>query len=143
MKTWVYVDHFQGAALPASWEAIGLGKTLGPVTALVFGSGVEALANTAFEYGADEVLLADDASLTDYRAEIFAATLSAAAGTQKPDLLLFPTTSRTRELAAMVAMDLNTGVMVDVTALEAKGDEIIITRPVYAGKIFTKESCSA
>jgi electron transfer flavoprotein alpha subunit len=55
MKTWVYIDHFQGAALPASWEAIGLGKTLGPVTALVFGSGVEALAKTAFEYGADEV----------------------------------------------------------------------------------------
>jgi electron transfer flavoprotein alpha subunit len=143
MKIWVYVDHFQGAALPASWEAIGLGKTLGPVTALVFGSGVETLANTAFEYGADEVLLADDASLADYRPEMFAATLSASAASQKPDLLLFPTTSRTRELAAMVAMDLNTGVMVDVTALEAKGDEIIITRPVYAGKIFTKETCSA
>ena len=151
MKTWVYVDHFQGAALPASWEAIGLGKTLGPVTALVFGSGVEALAKTAFEYGADEVLLADDASLADYRSETYAATLSAAASSRTsstalgagPDLLLFPTTTRTRELAAMVAIDLNTGVMVDVTALEAKGDEIIITRPVYAGKIFTKETCSA
>jgi electron transfer flavoprotein alpha subunit len=143
MKTWVYIDHFQGAALPASWEAIGLGKTLGPVTALVFGSGVEALAKTAFEYGADEVLLADDASLADYRPETYAATLSAAASSGTVDLLLFPTTTRTRELAAMVAIDLKTGVMVDVTALEAKGDELVITRPVYAGKILTKETCSA
>jgi electron transfer flavoprotein alpha subunit len=43
----------------------------------------------------------------------------------------------------MVAIDLKTGVMVDVTALEAKGDELVITRPVYAGKILTKETCSA
>jgi electron transfer flavoprotein alpha subunit len=145
MKTWVYVDHFQGTALPASWEAIGLGKTLGPVTALVFGSGVEALATAAFEHGANEVLLADDVSLADYRPETFAATLSAsaAASANKPDLLLFPTTTRTRELAAMVAIDINTGVMVDVTALEAKGDELVITRPVYAGKVLTKETCSA
>ena len=28
MKTFVYIDHFKGEALPASWEAIGVGKTL-------------------------------------------------------------------------------------------------------------------
>jgi electron transfer flavoprotein alpha subunit len=70
MKTWVYIDHFKGEALPASWEAIGVGKTLGDVSALVFGSGVEELAKSAFEYGADEVLLADDASLEDFRGEV-------------------------------------------------------------------------
>ena len=46
MKTFVYIDHFKGEALPASWEAIGVGKTLGDVTALVFGSDVEALAKS-------------------------------------------------------------------------------------------------
>ena len=143
MKTWVYIDHFQGQAIPASWEAIGLGKTLGPVTALVFGSGVEALATTAFEYGADEVLLADNAELTDFRPDIYASTLSAAAASGKPELLLFPTTTRGRELAAMAAIDLKTGVMVDITSLETKGEQIIVTRPVYAGKILTRETCSA
>jgi electron transfer flavoprotein alpha subunit len=143
MKTWVYVDQFQGQAIPASWEAVGLGKTLGPVTAFVIGSGVEALAKTAFEYGADEVLMADDSNLADFRAETYASTLSAAAASGTPDLLLFPTTTRGRELAAMVAIDLKTGVLVDVTVLEAKGEEIVVTRPVYAGKIMTKETCSA
>ena len=49
MKTWVYIDHFKGEAVPASWEALGLAKTFGPATALGFGSGVEPLANAAFE----------------------------------------------------------------------------------------------
>ena len=143
MNTWVYIDHFKGNALPASWEAVGVGKTLGNVSALVFGSGLDALVKTAFECGADEVLLADDAALTDYRAEPFATTLSKLAAERTPDLILFPTTTRGRELAAMAAIDLKTGVMVDVTALEAAGDKITITRPIYAGKLLTKETCSA
>ncbi len=143
MNTWVYIDHFKGNALPASWEAVGVGKTLGNVTALVFGSGIEALAITAFEYGADEVLLADDAALADYRAEAYATTMSKLAGERTPDLLLFPTTTRGRELAGMVAIDLKTGVMVDVTALEATGGKITVTRPIYAGKLLTKETCSS
>ena len=143
MKTFVYVDHFKGEALPASWEAIGVGKTFGNVTALVFGSGVEAVAKAAFEYGADEVLLADDAALEDFRAEAYASTLFAIASSQSPDLILFPTTTRGRELAGMVAMDLNTGVLVDVTALEAEGDKVVATRPTYAGKLLEKTVCTA
>jgi electron transfer flavoprotein alpha subunit len=141
MNTWVFIDHFKGIALPSSWEAIGLGKTLGNVTALVLGSGVDGLAKTAFEYGADEVLLADDAALADYRAEAFATTISKLAAERSPDLLLFPTTTRGRELAGMVAIDLKTGVMVDVTSLEANAGRIIVTRPIYAGKLLTKEAC--
>jgi electron transfer flavoprotein alpha subunit len=143
MKTFVYIDHFKGEPLPASWEAIGVGKTLGNVTALVFGSGVEAVANSAFEYGADEVLLADDAALEDFRVEAYASTLSAVASSQSPDLILFPTTTRGRELAGMAAIDLNTGVLVDVIGLEADGDKVVATRPIYAGKLLEKTICNA
>jgi electron transfer flavoprotein alpha subunit len=142
MKTWVYIDHFKGNPLSASWEAVGVGKSLGSVSALVFGSAVEALAKTAFEFGADEVLLADDASLLDYRAEAFATTLSNLAAEHTPDLILFPTTTRGRELAAIAAIDLKTGVMVDCTALESAGDQITVTRPIYAGKLLVRETCS-
>ena len=57
MKTFVYVDHFKGEIQPASWEAIGLGKTLGSVSAVVFGLGVDAVVKAAFEFGADEVFV--------------------------------------------------------------------------------------
>lgn len=142
MKTFVYVDHFRGEIQPASWEAIGLGKTLGSVSAVVFGAGVDSVVKSAFEYGADDVFVADDAALEDYRAEPYASTLSALASAQAPDLILFPTTARTRELAAMSAVDLNTGVLTDISALEANGDQLVATRPIYEGKVLEKTVCS-
>jgi electron transfer flavoprotein alpha subunit len=142
MKTFVYIDHFNGEVQPASWEALGLGKSLGSVSAIVFGSGVDEIVKSAFEYGADEVFVADDAALTDYRAEPYAFSLSALTSSQNPDMILFPTTARTRELAAMSAVDLNTGVLVDATSVEINGDKVIVTRPIYEGKLFEKVTCS-
>lgn len=142
MKTFVYIDHFKGEMQPASWEALGLGKSLGPVSAVVFGSGLDEIIKSAFEYGADEVFAADDPSLADYRAEPYASTLAALASSQSPDLILFPTTARTRELAAMAAVDLNTGVLTDISGLEAEGDQLVATRPIYEGKLLEKTVCS-
>jgi electron transfer flavoprotein alpha subunit len=143
MKTWVYIDHFKGEAVPASWEAIGVGKTLGSVTALVFGSGVEALAAAAFEFGADEVCLAEDAALADFRAEPYASTLSALATAGSPDLILLPNTFRAREMAAMSAIDLNSGVLIDVTSLEVQDGRVTATRPIYEGKLQEKTVCAS
>jgi electron transfer flavoprotein alpha subunit len=109
---------------------------------LIFGSGLDSLAKTAFEFGVDELLVADDPALQDYRAEVYASTLKQAFDGRSCDLLLLPTTSRGRELAAMAAIDLNTGVLVDAVAVEAAGDKLIVTRPIYTGKILARYTCS-
>src|SRR6266540_1580333 len=152
MKTFVHIDHFKGEVQPASWEALGLAKSLGTASVVIFGSGLDAISKAAFEQGADEVFVADDSALTDYRAEPYASTLSALILSQSPDLVLFPTTARTRELAAMSAVDLNTGVLTDISGLEANGDAstsptaplsaIAATRPIYEGKVLEKTVCS-
>ncbi len=142
MKTLVYIDHFKGEIQPASWEALGLAKSLGTASAVVFGFGIDAIMKAAFEHGADEVLAAEDAALTDFRVEPYASTLAALASAQSPDLILFPTTARTRELAAMSAIDLNTGVLTDITALETNGEQLVATRPIYEGKVLEKVVCS-
>ena len=41
----------------------------------------------------------------------------------------------------MAAIDLNTGVLVDAIALETTGDKLIVTRPVYSGKVLAKFTC--
>ena len=143
MKTWVYIDHFKGEPIPADWEALGVGEGFGAVTAVILGSGVDLVAQAAFEYGADEVLLADDPSLADYRAEPHAATLSALAGDAKPDLILMPTTTRTREIAAICAIDLGSGVITDVSAFELDGEKVVATRPIYEGNLSEKVTCAA
>ncbi|MBL8098939.1 MAG: electron transfer flavoprotein subunit alpha/FixB family protein [Anaerolineales bacterium] len=138
MKTLVYIDHFKGAVQPSSWEALGVAKKFGNAIAVVFGENANDVAKSAFEYGADEVYVADDSSLKDYLPETYASTLSALASTLNPNLILFPTTARTRELAAMSAVDLNTNVMTDLTGLEVNGDSFIATRPIYESKLFEK-----
>ena len=146
MKTLVYIDHFKGEAQPASWEALGLAKSFGSASALVLGSGVDDVAKAALEYGADEVLVADDPALTDFRVETYAATLAslaAHASPYSPDLILFPTTTRTRELAAMSAVDLNCGVITDATGIEVNGDNVVVTRPIYEAKLFEKVTSSS
>ncbi len=142
MKTFVYIDHFKGEVQPASWEALGLAKTFGTAIALVFGTDTDEIAKVAFEYGADEVIVVDDSALTDYRAEPYASTLSALASSSTPDLILFPATARTRELAAMSAVDLNTGVLTDVAKFEMNSEQLIATRPIYEGKVLEKTICS-
>ncbi len=143
---WVYIDQFKGQALPASWEAVHAARNLandlgGQVVALVFGHGVEAVAQSAIHYGADEVLVADDPTLEDYRGEPYVATLAELATERQPQVILFPTTIRGRELAGMAAADLMTGVMPDVTALEVQDGRVVATRPVYAGKLLAKVVC--
>ncbi|HEY3474075.1 MAG TPA: electron transfer flavoprotein subunit alpha/FixB family protein, partial [Anaerolineales bacterium] len=144
MKTLVYIDHFKGDVQPASWEALGLAKSLGTANAVVFGTDLDAIVKAAFEHGADEVFAADDPALTDYRAEPYASTLAALAArsAESPDLILFPTTARTRELAAMTSIDLNTGVVTDISGLEAQGDQLVATRPIYEGKLLEKTVCT-
>jgi electron transfer flavoprotein alpha subunit len=142
MKTFVYIDHFNSDVQPASWEALGLAKSFGTAIALVFGSDADEIAKAAFEYGADEVIVVDDAALADYRAEPYASTLSALASSATPDLILFPTTARTRELAAMTAVDLSTGVLTDVAKFEMNGEQLVATHPIYEGKVLEKTVCS-
>ncbi|MGA2489654.1 MAG: electron transfer flavoprotein subunit alpha/FixB family protein, partial [Anaerolineales bacterium] len=39
-------------------------------------------------------------------------------------------------------IDLNTGLLGDAIALEASGDKLTITRPIYGGKVLAKVTCS-
>jgi electron transfer flavoprotein alpha subunit len=145
-KILVYIDHFKGQALPASWEALGVGRRLagqrgGTVSALVLGAGIDALAAEALTYGADRVLAADNPALADYRAEPYADVIAAQAA--DADVILFPTTTRGRELSGLAAIDLKTGAITDVTALDTDGDRVVATKPVYAGKLLARVVCSA
>lgn len=145
-KVWVYIDQFKGEVHPASWETLGAGLSLaqelgGGVTALVFGPQAGGVADETFTYGADEVLFADDSTLEEYRPEPFVALIARLGKESSPEVLLFPTTTRGRELAAMSSIDLETGVLPDVTALEVADGRVVATRPVYAGKLISKVIC--
>jgi electron transfer flavoprotein alpha subunit len=147
-KILAYIDQFKGAALPSSWEVLGAAHTLaeklgGQAVALVLGAQAKAVADEAFQHGASEVYYCDDASLADYRPDPFTAVVTKVAKEQDPAVILLPTTTRGREIAAMISVDLKSGVIPDVTALEVEDGKVVATRPVYAGKLISKVYCDA
>lgn len=140
----VYIDHFDGRAVPASWEALNVGRGLAEelgseIKAVVLGSDVEGIAQEAKDYGAGEVFLADLKVLEHFRPEVYTQAVTQIVQEQGAEIVLFPTTGRARELAGMLAIDLDTGVTPDVVAVELEGSVVVATRPIYAGKLLTKE----
>ena len=147
-KILTYVDHFQGSVQPSSWEALGAAASItgdlgGETASLILGEDLESLGEEALGYGADQVFLVDDPRLADFRPELLADALRQVAEEYQPDLILMPTTSRTRVLAGMAAVDLNTGVLVDVTQLDWEDGKITAVRPIYAGKLLASVTCNA
>lgn len=139
-KVWVYLDHFRGSASPISWETFGAAKQLAEslktqVKVLVMGSELDNISREAFAYGAENIVAMDNSALLDYCPETFSSMLSSLAKSESPETILFPSTSRGRELAAMVAIDLHTGVLPDAIKLEVDDSGIIVTRPIYGGRI--------
>jgi electron transfer flavoprotein alpha subunit len=140
----VWVEQFKGQPAAASWEAIGAARRLadelgGSVTACVFGGqGIESLAHEAISYGADTVLLAEDATLADFRVEPQAALLAKVVGEAEPAVVLIGATFRGRELGPALAVELDTGCIADCTALEFESGQLVATRPIYAGKLLSR-----
>lgn len=134
----VWIDHFRGKALPASWEAISAAQALGgEITALVFGSGIGNLITLAFHYGAHKVIACEDPSLADYRLEPYAALLAKLVREHKPRAVLSGATTRGRELLAAAAAETDSALLADVTELSVEGEAIKAVHPAYAGKVLS------
>ena len=145
-KILVYLDQFQGEVLPISWETVGVGlglaKEMGTgVAALVAGVDASKISEQAYQYGADKVYFCDDPVFSDYRPEPFADLITQLAKDLGCEIILLPTTTRGRELAGMCAIDLETGVLPDVTAINLQDGNVSVTRPVYAGKLLADAVC--
>jgi electron transfer flavoprotein alpha subunit len=140
----VWVEQFKGQPAGASWEAIGAARRVadelgGSVTACLFGGpGVEPLTQEAISYGADAVLLAEDATLEDFRVEPQAALLAKVVREAEPAAVLLGATFRGRDLGPALAVELDTGCIADCTALELEDGQLVATRPIYAGKLLSK-----
>jgi len=138
----VWVEQFKGQAASASWEAIGLARTLagglgGQVIACVLGQGVGGLAQEAVSFGADQAFICDDATVADFRPEPYVALLAKVVREQDPAVVLMVASSRGRDLAGGVAAELGVGVIADCTGFRLDGDRFVATRPIYAGKLLS------
>ena len=139
---WVWIEQADGKPLSASLEALGLARALAgddPVTALVFGQGVDGVAQAAIQSGTDAVIKADDSTLALVRFEPYVALLAKLVAEQQPAVVAAATLNG-RELLAGAAADLDAGVLTDVTELALDGDTLRAVRPVNGGKVLRVET---
>lgn len=138
----VWIEQFHGQIAGPSLEAVGAARTLSQqlgsqVCACLFGHGVEGLAGDIIASGADKVFLADDPTLADFRLEPYAALMAELARQHQPEMILMGATFRGRDLGPAVAVDLETGCVADCIALEFQDEQLVATRPIYAGKLLS------
>lgn len=109
----------------------------GEVQVAVLGSGLDGdgLAADLGARGAAQVFLLDDEVLEQYAAEAYAEALKELIEEEEPVLVLLGATAQGRDLAPRLAAKLEVALASDITGLRVEDDEILITRPMYAGKV--------
>jgi electron transfer flavoprotein alpha subunit len=142
-EIFVWIDQSGGIADSIAWEMIGAGRQVadslgGQVAACVLGNGVDDLAGEAVQRGADKAILVNDATLSTYRLEAYAATLVELAQEHQPVVFLIGASSRGRELAAYVAAKLGVGLAADCVEIDVEGASLVAIRPALVGNVITK-----
>jgi electron transfer flavoprotein alpha subunit len=131
-----------GSLRNVSFEAIGAAKVAadgGEVVGVLIGESVQALGVELIQYGADRVVVVEDAKLAQYTSDGFSQALLAVIEAENPDGLIIGHTSLGKDLAPKIAGKLEAGLISDVTALEVAGGNTVFTRPIYSGKAFEKK----
>src|SRR5438094_9121433 len=108
------------------------------VHALSIGHGVKDQASSLGKFGADKVSVADEESLKLFHPDLYRQIALDLAKKINPSVILLPATSTGKDLAPRLAIHLNTVVAIECTELEIRDDELIATRPAYAGKVLLK-----
>src|SRR5437867_6832256 len=108
------------------------------VHALSIGHGVKDQASSLGKFGADKVSVADDETLKLFQPDFYRQIALDLAKKIKPSVILLPATSTGKDLAPRLAIHLNTLAAADCTELEISDDDLIATRPAYAGKVLLK-----
>jgi electron transfer flavoprotein alpha subunit len=134
----IVAETSEDSLAPISAELSGVGRALADdlgqgLTAVLFGSAIGTLGEELAALGADRVLLADDAALSEYQGDAYLAVLEPIVREQAPEILLLGQTPNMRELAARLAFRLETGLTTDCTSLRLEDGLLVMTKPVFGG----------
>jgi len=112
-------------------EMLTIAQGLGSVSAVVFGSVDEKLA----EYGAEKIYVAAGDDVEGYLVAPKAAVLAALVREKQPAAVLLASTQEGKEIAGRLAVKLDNGLLTDAIAVDADGTA---TQAIFAGSATVK-----
>lgn len=111
-------------------------ETGGSVDAFVAGApGIASTAVQLAKYGADTVVVAENAAFEKYNPEAIAAIVAERIRSGGYRVAIFPTSALGSDLAPRVAAKLRVGLVTDVTEIKLHGDAVEVRHPVNIGKV--------
>jgi electron transfer flavoprotein alpha subunit len=148
MKILAIAEQRAGSIRRISEEVVsaarGLAGDTGEVHVAVLGpAGISAAASALAAVGADVVHAAESDEFAQGAPEAYADTLAALIGGGDYFAVLFGGSSLGKDVAPRVAARLDLPLASDATGLRLEGGELVITRPVYAGRLFAQVTLNA
>lgn len=145
---YVFAEQRDGKVQKVSIELIGEATRLAKATnekviGVLLGHNIAGEAQKLIAYGADEVVVVDNAMLAEYATEPYTKALSKVIKDCEPEIVLFGATSIGRDLAPRVAGRVHTGLTADCTslAIDEETNLLLMTRPAFGGNIMATIVC--
>jgi electron transfer flavoprotein alpha subunit len=140
------VEQRDGTLRKISEEVVTAAATIGEklnaeVHAFIGGAaGVSSAASSLGKFGAAKVFAAESDQLGKYNPEALSELIAQHAKSGDYNTIIFGATSFGKDLAPRVAAKLDVPLASDAIALEVDGSDVVITRPIYAGRAIAKVS---
>ncbi len=136
----VFIEHKAGTLNKTSLEAIAAGQKLGAeaaqnITAVVLGSGAQALAQEIAAYDLAKVVYVDHAQLADYTPDAYASAMEQVVRAADPQYVLMSHTYLVRDFAPKVAARFGKGLIGDCIRMNVEAGKVTFTRRIFLGKL--------
>src|SRR5258706_930817 len=136
----VFIEHKSGTLNKTSLEAITAGQKLGAetgtnVTAVVFGSGAQGLAQDMANYDLAKVVYVDHAQLADYTPDAYASAMEQVVHAVDPQYVVMSHTYLVRDFAPKLAARFGKGLISDCIRMNIDGSKVTFTRRIFLGKL--------
>src|SRR6185503_1055923 len=136
----VFIEHNGGALNKTSLEAIAAAQKLCEGTgakpsAVVLGSGVEALAQEIASYDLAKVDNVENAQLAQYTPDAYAAAMEQVVRSIDPDYVVMSHTYLVRDYAPKLAARFGKGLISDCIRMNSDGGKVVFTRRLFLGKL--------
>jgi electron transfer flavoprotein alpha subunit len=142
MHVLAFAEQREGSIKKSSFETVQAARALADklgarFSALVIGKDIQKEAAGLGAYGAERVLVVEDDRLAAHSNTAVAQCIAEVVRREQGTHLFLAASQMGKDLAPRVAVKLEAGLAGDCTELVVEGEEILATRPVYAGKALT------
>ena len=136
-------EQIDGIFRKVTYEALSEGRRIADslgcdLTTLVLGADIENHAKELKQYGADRILVAENAAFNEYMTDTFVHVVADIISQEDPAVVILGASSQGKDLSARLSARLNAPLAMDCVAIRVEDQSLIATRPMYGGKVLAE-----